>query len=41
MNDFAGKNMQGIVLPDATYYMIYEYNDGSGKREAKFIVINR
>ena len=41
MNDFAGNNMQGTPLPDSTYYMIYEYNDGSGKREAKFIVIGR
>ncbi|MCX6199132.1 MAG: Ig-like domain-containing protein [Bacteroidetes bacterium] len=40
-NDFAGKNKQGIALPDGTYYLIYEYNDGTGKREAKFVVINR
>ncbi len=40
-NNWDGRNMQGIVLPDGTYYLIYEYNDGSGKREAKFVVIHR
>jgi gliding motility-associated-like protein len=40
-NDFAGKNMQGTVLPDGTYYIIYEYNDGTNRREAKFVVIQR
>ena len=41
LNDFGGKNKQGTTLPDGTYYLIYEYNDGTGRREAKFVVINR
>jgi gliding motility-associated-like protein len=41
LDDFAGKNMQGTELPDGTYYLIYDYNNGSGKREAKFVVIHR
>jgi gliding motility-associated-like protein len=41
MNDWGGKNKQGTELPDGTYYIIYEYNDGTGKREAKFVVIQR
>ena len=41
MNDWSGKNKQGTPLPDGTYYIIYEYNDGSGKREAMFVVIQR
>ncbi len=41
MNDWNGKNMQGTDLPDGTYYIIYEYNDGTNKREAKFVVIQR
>ena len=40
-NDWDGHNMQGIVLPDGTYYIIYEYNDGTNRREAKFVVIHR
>ncbi len=40
-NDWGGTNMQGTPLPDGTYYIIYEYNDGTGKREAKFVVIQR
>jgi len=40
-NNWDGKNMQGTELPDGTYYIIYEYNDGSNKREAKFVVIQR
>ncbi len=41
LDDFAGKNMQGTELPDGTYYLIYDYKDGSGKVEAKFVVIHR
>jgi gliding motility-associated-like protein len=41
LNNWNGKNKQGIILPDGTYYVIYSYNDGSGKREAKFVVIHR
>jgi len=40
-DNFAGKNMEGIDLPDGTYYIIYEYNDGTNRREAKFVVIHR
>jgi gliding motility-associated-like protein len=40
-NDWNGTNMQGTVLPDGTYYFIYTYNDGSGKSEAKFVVLHR
>ncbi len=40
-NNWDGHNMQGIVLPDGTYYIIYEYLDGTGRREAKFVVIHR
>ena len=41
MNDWNGTNMQKTPLPDGTYYIIYEYNDGTGRREAKFVVIQR
>ena len=41
LNDFDGHNKNGIKLPDGTYYVIYTYNDGSGKSEAKFVVITR
>ncbi|MFM2306021.1 MAG: hypothetical protein RLZZ367_690, partial [Bacteroidota bacterium] len=40
-NDWDGKNMDGTILPDGTYYIIYEYNDGTNRREAKFVVIHR
>ena len=36
-----GQNTQGKVLPDGTYYIMYRYNDGSGRSEAKFVVIHR
>ena len=41
LNNFDGHNNQGVALPDGTYYVIYSYNDGSGKSEAKFVVITR
>ncbi|HLP21242.1 MAG TPA: Ig-like domain-containing protein, partial [Chitinophagales bacterium] len=41
LNNWKGTNMDGTELPDSTYYIIYEYNDGTGKREAKFVVIHR
>ena len=41
MNDWNGTNMQGATLPDGTYYFIYQYNDGSGKSEARFVVVHR
>ncbi|MBL0308147.1 MAG: gliding motility-associated C-terminal domain-containing protein [Bacteroidetes bacterium] len=40
-NDWDGHNKQGTLLPDGTYYLIYEYNDGTGKRESKYVVIHR
>ncbi|MBS1686530.1 MAG: tandem-95 repeat protein [Bacteroidetes bacterium] len=40
-NDWSGTNMQGNKLPDGTYYFIYQYNDGSGKSEARFVVLHR
>jgi len=41
LNDFAGYNQGGVRLPDATYYAVYEYNDGVTKNVAKFVVIHR
>ncbi|MES2620413.1 MAG: Ig-like domain-containing protein [Bacteroidota bacterium] len=41
LDDFKGFNMQGTELPDGTYYLIYEYNDAAGNKEAKFLVIHR
>jgi gliding motility-associated-like protein len=41
LNNFDGHNQQGVICPDGTYYVIYSYNDGSGKSEAKFVVITR
>ena len=41
LNDWDGRNQQGVKLPDGTYYIIYRYNDGTGKSEAKFVVISR
>jgi gliding motility-associated-like protein len=40
-NDWDGTNMQGTKVPDGTYYAIYEYNDGTGKRQEQFIVVHR
>ncbi|MFN8285574.1 MAG: Ig-like domain-containing protein [Chitinophagales bacterium] len=40
-NNWKGTNEQGTELPDGTYYFIYSYNDGTGKREQKFVVIQR
>jgi gliding motility-associated-like protein len=40
-NDWDGKNQQKTVLPDGTYYLIYNYNDGTNRREARFVVIHR
>ncbi|MBX2910233.1 MAG: tandem-95 repeat protein [Chitinophagales bacterium] len=40
-NDWKGTNMESKDLPDGTYYYVYEYNDGSNRREARFVVINR
>ncbi len=40
-NDWNGTNMQGTPVPDGTYYFIYQYNDGSGKSEARFVVVHR
>jgi gliding motility-associated-like protein len=40
-NDWDGKNLSKTDLPDGTYYYVYQYNDGSGNAEAKFVVIQR
>jgi gliding motility-associated-like protein len=40
-NDWAGTNLQGVAVPDGTYYFVYKYNDGSGKSEARFVVVYR
>jgi flagellar hook assembly protein FlgD len=40
-NDWDGTNQTGTPLPDGTYYFIYQYNDGSGKSEARFVVVHR
>jgi gliding motility-associated-like protein len=40
-NNFEGKNMQGVPLPDGTYYFLYYHNDGTGDVDAKFVVIHR
>lgn len=40
-NDWDGKNQQNTILPDGTYYLIYSYNDGTNRREARFVVIHR
>ena len=40
-NDWKGTNQSGDDVPDGTYYFIYEYNDGSGKSEARFVVLHR
>ena len=40
-NDWNGTNQQGTPVPDGTYYFIYKYNDGSGKSEARFVVVHR
>ena len=41
LNNWDGRNQQGVKLPDGTYYIIYHYNDHTGKNEAKFVVISR
>jgi gliding motility-associated-like protein len=41
LNNWDGRNQQGVKLPDGTYYIIYKYNDGTNKSEAKFVVIGR
>ncbi|MDW8419307.1 MAG: Ig-like domain-containing protein [Chitinophagales bacterium] len=40
-NNFEGKNLEGTILPDGTYYYIYSYNDGSGKQKAGFVQVTR
>jgi gliding motility-associated-like protein len=40
-NNWGGTNQQGTRLPDGTYFVIYTYNNGSGRNEARFVVINR
>ena len=41
-NAWYGKNMQGNDLPDGTYYYVFKYNDGTGKKpELRYIVLDR
>lgn len=40
-NNFEGKNGRGEVLPDGTYYYIYQYNDGSKGQHVGFVQITR
>ncbi len=40
-NNWDGKNLSGADLPDGTYYYVYQYNDGTNRSEAKFVVIQR
>lgn len=40
-NNWDGKNGRGEVLPDGTYYYIYQYNDGSKGQHVGFVQIYR
>jgi gliding motility-associated-like protein len=40
-NNWDGKNILGSNVPDGTYFYIYEYSDGSNRKEARFVVIHR
>ena len=40
-NDWSGYNKQGDKLPDATYYIIYFYNDGAHKSVATYVTLMR
>ncbi len=40
-NNWDGKNGRGEVLPDGTYYYIYQYNDGTKGQHVGFIQIYR
>jgi gliding motility-associated-like protein len=41
-NAWGGTNTQGDVMPDGTYYFVFDYNDGTGKKpEIRFVVIDR
>ncbi len=40
-NNWDGKNLLGSDVPDGTYFYIYEYMDGSNRKEARFVVIHR
>ncbi len=40
-NDWDGTNKEGKLLPDGTYFYIYEYKDGSDRKESRFVVIHR
>ena len=41
LNDWDGSNKQGVPLPDGTYYVIFEYNNGTGNRYARSVAIQR
>ena len=40
-NDWDGRNSNGVALPDATYYIIYSYNDGTGRQKATIVISQR
>jgi gliding motility-associated-like protein len=40
-NDWGGTNMLGTPVPDGTYYFVYQYNDGSNRATARFVVVHR
>lgn len=40
-DDFGGRNYNGALLPDATYYYVLYYNDGTGRKTASFIDLSR
>jgi gliding motility-associated-like protein len=40
-NDWKGTNKENKDLPDGTYFYVYEYSDGTNRKEARFVVINR
>jgi gliding motility-associated-like protein len=40
-NNWDGTNLQGKAVPDGTYFFVYKYNDGTGRSQARFVVVNR
>ncbi len=40
-DDFGGKNYNGATLPDATYFYVLYYNDGTGRKKASFLDLSR
>ncbi|MDW8272862.1 MAG: Ig-like domain-containing protein [Chitinophagales bacterium] len=40
-NNWNGTNKENKDVPDGTYYYIYDYGDGTNRKEARFVVITR